>query len=267
MIDIHAHLLPGVDDGPSSWEEVLDMVKVAKNEGIRAMVATSHMMSQGTFNNTRDELLPLVDELRSRIQEAGLDMGIHAGGEVYMTPDVGLRYERGELLTYCDAGHYMLVEMPSGEIPRYALDVLFDLKVMGVTPIVAHPERNHDVMEKPSRAAALVEQGALLQVNASSLSGGRVRQAAQYLIEHGLVHFLATDAHGVFSRRPRLRKFVELVESWVGEEAVERMVKVNPAAVLAGETVETSMPVVQKRTGPVAWFGNLLQRRPRTGDP
>lgn len=267
MIDVHAHVLPGVDDGPTTWEEALEMVRLASEDGIRAVVATSHMMPDGPFANTRDVLLPLADELGRRAAAAGIDVDIYPGGEVYMTPDVDERLARGELLTYGDGGRYMLLEMPSGEIPRYAPDVLFHLRVEGITPIIAHPERNHDIMRDASRASELLTHGALLQVNASSLDSrhGRVRQAARYMLEHGFVHFLATDAHGVRSRRPRLQAFVDMAGERIGDEAARRLVQTNPAAVLAGDTIR-SEPIrpaeggegKNRRRG--AWLGRLLRR-------
>lgn len=259
MIDVHAHLLPGVDDGPSTWDEAVGMVKLAAEEGITQMVATSHMMAEGAFVNTRTDLLPLVNELRRRIHDVGLDVQIHPGGEVYMTYDVVRRLERGELLTYCDAGRYMLLEMPSGEMPRYAGDVIFDLKLAGITPVIAHPERNMDVMAKPERVTELLEQGALLQVNISSLGSRQpIQRTARWLLEHGLVQFLATDAHGLYHRRPRIRKYVERVRSWAGDELVQRLLTDNPAALLSGEAIEVSVsePEPQQKS----WFGRLTRR-------
>src|SRR5690625_2570501 len=111
------------------------MVQLAATDGIRTIVATSHMMGEGSFANVRGTLLALAGELQQRVAAAGIGVDIYPGGEVYMTPNVDERLARGELLTYGDAGRYMLLEMPSGEIPRYAPDVLFHLRVQGITPI------------------------------------------------------------------------------------------------------------------------------------
>lgn len=262
MIDIHAHLLPGVDDGPATWDEAIDMVRMAAAEGVTEMVATSHMMPDGAFPNTRDTLLPLIDELRHRVEEARLDVTIHAGGEVYMCPDVLERLEGGKLLTYRDAGQYMLIEMPSQEIPTYAEQIIFDLQLKGITPIIAHPERNHGVMNEPMRAFELVERGALLQMNASSLRSARaVRTAAGFLLKHGLVHFVATDAHGLYSRRPRLGSYRERLSRRVGDTVAGRLISDNPATMLAGEKLDVPVPERPARFNPGAVFARLFARR------
>lgn len=261
MIDLHAHVLPGIDDGPATWEEAVDVVRMAEADGITAIVATSHMMPDGVFVNRRADLLPLVDELRRRVREQEIDVAIYAGGEVYMSPDVIARLERGDVLTYCDVGRYMLLEMPASEIPDYAEQVVADLRWMGITPIIAHPERNLGIMEKPRRAEMLVRQGALLQVNASSLRGDHAtRGAAKFLITHGLVHFLATDAHGVYSRRPRLAKYLRRVEEWIGPAEANKLVRDNPAAVIAGQELGPAS-VPERRPGLRARIREVLRGR------
>lgn len=241
MIDLHAHLLPGVDDGPESWDEAIAMVRMAAQDGITAMVATSHMIPTGPYANTREHLLALVGELNERLRNAGIDIPVYPGAEVHMTADVVDRLERGELLTYCDAGRYMLLEMPASEMPGYALQVIEDLRLKGITPIIPHPERNLDIMREPSRAFSLVESGGLLQVTASSIGAvPPVRTVTQFLFRHGLVHFIATDAHGVDRRRPRLKVHLEKAREWIDSAIVERMVLHNPASVLAGEPIDAS---------------------------
>lgn len=237
MIDIHAHILPGVDDGPRDWDEAIATVRAAAAEGITEMVATSHMLPDGPFANTREQLLPLVDELRKRVGAAGLPVRIHAGGEVHISPDLAQRLDEGRVLTYCDARRYMLVEFPPSEIPSYAEHVLFELQLRGVTPVLAHVERNQGVLRNPERLYELIARGALAQVTASSLRGrGAVTEFSEYLIRHRMVHFVATDTHGADRRPPRLSEALETLSQWIGDEAARRLVYENPAALLAGES-------------------------------
>lgn len=239
MIDLHAHVLPGVDDGPATWEDAVALVRMAAAEGITEMVATPHMMPDGAFVNHRRDVLPLVEELRDHLSRHRINVIIHPGGEVYMSPDLIARYERGELLTYCDDGRYMLLELPASELPVYAERLVFDLVHLGITPIIAHPERNTAIAQKPQLARRLVDAGALLQVNASSLrSRHEAREAAKYLLTHGYVSFVATDCHGVYARRPSLAKYYEILLGWVGPERAEKLVQDNPAAVLAGAKLD-----------------------------
>lgn len=244
MIDIHAHLLPGVDDGPASWEEALAMLRLAVADGIEAMVATSHSMPDGEYANPRAKLLPLIDELRDRARDAKLPIEVHAGAEVYLTPDIAQRVQAGELLTYGDARRYVLVEFPQAEIPTFATDALFQLQIAGMTPIIAHPERNVEVMRHPERLLELVERGVLAQVTASSFSSsGPARETADLLLTANAVHFVASDAHGATRRRPRLSQAAAYLQELLGKPEADRLLRENPQRMLAGEALNVDPPV------------------------
>src|SRR5690606_2749740 len=138
---------------------------------------------------------------------------------------------------------------------------------LGITPIIAHPERNTAIASKPQLARRLVEAGALLQVNASSLrSRHETREAAKYLLTHGYVHFVATDCHGVYARRPSLGKYVDMLAEWLGPEQAQKLVKDHPAAVLAGARLEP--PRILERQGLGARLLNVLRGRlpPNSGE-
>jgi|SRR5690625_2897353 len=266
MIDIHAHILPGVDDGPKTWEDALAIIQTAYDGGIRSMVATSHMLPDGPFANTRNMLLPLVNELTSRVQAQQIPVEIIAGGEVHISPDIGQRYDAGELLTYGDAGRYMLVELPPAEIPVFAEQALFDLQLRGVTPILAHVERNRGFLSRPHKLYEMVQRGALAQVTASSLTaGGPLAEPTRAWIEHGLVHFIATDTHGVRRRRPELRPAVEQAIAWVGEKAALALVHENPSRVLAGEPLDLPAASVPARPAGSADKARGVRRARRSG--
>lgn len=253
MIDIHAHILPGVDDGPKTWDDALAILQTAYEGGITAIAATSHMLPVGPFANTRDRLLPLITELRERAAARQIAIEIYAGGEVHISPDLVQRYDAGQVLTYGDAGRFMLVELPPAEIPVYTEQVLFDLQLRGVTPIIAHVERNQGVMRRPDKLVELIQRGALAQVTASSLTtSGALADLTRSLIEHQLVHFIATDTHGVRRRRPELKPAVEQASAWIGEEAAQALVYENPRRMLAGEALHVptpSLPVGLRSSG------------------
>lgn len=243
MIDIHAHILPGVDDGPKTWDEALAILQTAYENGITAIVATSHMLPDGPFANTRDKLLPLIGELRERAAASHIPIEIYAGGEVHISPDLVERYEAGQLLTYNDAGRYMLVELPPAEIPVYTEQVLFDLQLRGITPVIAHVERNQGIIRRLDKLVEFIQRGALAQVTASSLTAsGALAEFTRTLLEHRLVHFIATDTHGVRRRKPELKPAVERASVWIGEEAAHALVYENPRRMLAGEALDVPEP-------------------------
>lgn len=243
MVDIHAHVLPGVDDGPATWDDVLAIVRMAAEDGITGIVSTSHMLPDGAYANKRADLLPLIEQLQGRLASEGLPTHVYPGGEVYLTPDTAARVKSGELLTYADAGRYILVELPSAEIPGYAEQALFDLQLIGLTPIIAHPERNQGVIREPQRLLDLVGRGILTQVTASSLRAKPFVHTAELLIRHHAAHFIATDTHGVDRRRPRLSVYYERLSQLVGPEGARRLLIDNPRCVIEGKTVPTQ-PVV-----------------------
>lgn len=260
VIDLHAHVLPGLDDGPASWQDAVAMVQMAAADGISAIVATPHMMPDGAFVNYRQTVLPLLEELRERLARLQVDVQVYAGGEVYMSPDLVARLECGELLTYCDAGRYMLVELPATEVPPYAERVVSDLHAMGITPIIAHPERNSVIAKRPQRVKPLVDAGALFQVNADSLrSRPAIRQAAKFFLTNGYAQFVATDCHGVHTRRPSLTKYLAIIREWIGPDQAAKLVRDNPAAVLAGRELQRP-PIVERRGIGARLFGALRGR-------
>lgn len=240
MIDVHAHILPGIDDGPADWEEALEIVGQAHANGVTAMAATPHMYGEGDWANERSDVLPLVEELKRRLDEAGRSMTIVPGGEVQLTPDLIERIETGQVLTYGDAGKYLLLELPWTGLPVSLNDTIFQLGLRGITPVIAHPERYHDVRRRPELALEWVEHGALLQMNVGSLrDSGAVGAAARKLLSWGAIHVVASDAHAVDRRPPLSPDDADALEQVVGEAISRRLLFDHPAALLAGETVST----------------------------
>ena len=261
MIDIHSHLLPGLDDGAGSWEETVEMARVAVRDGVRVMVATPHMMWDGAYANRAPAVLDRVAEAQWRLEEAGVPLEITAGGEIYLSPETPVGLKSGELLTYGNQGRFALVELPSAEVPAYAEGVFFTCEVQGIRLVLAHPERNPAVMGDLSRVISWVERGLLLQVNARSLlgeSGPRVQEAAEALLQRRLVHFVASDAHSVLRRAPGLARARARIRALVGEEMARTLVEENPRRLLEGEVVRVWEPVEPRK--PRGFWRRLVRR-------
>lgn len=240
MIDLHAHLLPGVDDGPGTWDEALEMLRIAQEDGIGTLVATSHQEGSGGYHSTNRVLRGLTTQLQRRAQESGLTVTVLPGGEVRAGPDLLARLEQEEALTLADRGRYILFEFPASEVPLYAHQLLFDLQVHGITPIIAHPERNAGFAERPEALIPLVEAGALVQLTAasfSSLVSRQTRALAILFLTHNLAHVLASDAHSATRRPPGLTRFIPRVAKMVGQEQAISLVKETPARIMGGDTV------------------------------
>jgi protein-tyrosine phosphatase len=235
MIDIHCHLLPGVDDGPADIEEALEMIRGAEVDGVSDLVATPHQRHPSWPNKNRWLLEKLFAELCARTGETP---GLHLGAEVHVDSELFEEVENAEasgLLTLAGS-RYLLLEFdtfPTGPHPR---DVVREVLLAGHVPILAHPERIPWLAEDTEVLAELVAQGALLQITASSLTGdwGRYPQAcSRFLLDNGLLHFVASDAHDSFDRQPVLSAVRALIAEGWGDEVAQAVTHRNAAAVLA----------------------------------
>lgn len=240
MIDIHTHILPGFDDGAQYLEESIEMARQAVAEGITTIVGTPHIYDL-MIGPTRDEIIRRTDELNMALVEHGIDCRILPGGEVHICADLPYRLERGEAITLGDGGKYMLLELPLQQVPSYTEQVIYELNLAGVRPIIAHPERNQEIMAKPELLERLIHLGALTQVSSGSLVGSfgkRVRRVSHFLLERGLLHIVASDGHSPRRRRVKMAAAAQKVAEILDEKAATRMTLLRPGAILRGEPVE-----------------------------
>jgi len=194
--DLHCHVLPGLDDGPRDMEGALRLARAARDSGAARVFATPHIMP-GVFSASPDEIRAKVRLLRQRLVEEDVDLEVLEGSEVAVSERLVGDFRAGMLLPL-QGSRFILVELPSVSLPRYAMDMIFKLKVLGAGVILAHPERNNDVRRDRAILTEMVETGVYLQVNAGSLIGvygGEVASFARRLIKEGLAHFVGSDAH------------------------------------------------------------------------
>lgn len=222
MIDIHTHILPGLDDGAGDWDDTLNMARAAESEGITTIIATPHH-ANGTYINFADDVTAHTQSINERLMEAGVSVTIRAGQEIRVHDDLLDAWNRKELLSLAGS-NYVLVEMPSSRIPKAMMELIHELKILNLKPIIAHPERNAEVVQHPERLAELVEAGAFSQVTSHSLLGGfgkRIEQSAWSLLKSGHIHIVSSDAHHIEKRGFRLLESYELIEARLGAEWVE----------------------------------------------
>ena len=202
MIDIHCHILPGVDDGAKHTEESVQMAKAAVSQGINTIIATPHHLN-GTYDNYKDDIIDAVNDLNNRLQDEDIPLTILPGQETRINGEMVTDLENGELLPLNESSQYLFVELPSDHVPRYTRQLLFDLQVKEITPIIVHPERNKELMENPNILYDFVKNGTLTQVTAASVAGKfgkKVKKLSLQLIEANLTHFIASDAHNTRTR-------------------------------------------------------------------
>jgi protein-tyrosine phosphatase len=234
VIDLHSHVLPGVDDGARTIEDSRALAIKAASEGITAIAATPHVRHD--YPTTADRMEAEVARLRRDFAEQGIPVEILHGGEIDLEAMRQLPHDDLRRFTIAQSGRYLLVEFPYRGWPLDLEQTLFDLAMNGLAPILAHPERNAEVQAEPARLDPFVERGGLVQITAASLDGrlGRKSQrAAEELIEAGCVHCLASDAH-----LPEVREVgLAAAAKGLDEELAEYLTQTAPSAVVAGDGV------------------------------
>lgn len=249
MIDLHCHILPGIDDGPASQNESLAMARCAVEDGIHTIVATPHTLN-GIYLNPAKEVLSKVAVLQKSLSSNHIQIELYAAADVHLCPHMLERVASGDAVTINDAKKYLLLELPSQAIPKGVKDEIFELKLHGITPIITHPERNAMITHNSDILYDLVSMGALSQITAMSITGGFgafVKRAAEIMLKKRLVHIIASDAHGSNNRPPVLSRAVEHAAEILGsyEEAM-RMVTEVPAAILSGAMPDFPEPMHTK---------------------
>jgi protein-tyrosine phosphatase len=233
MVDVHCHILPEVDDGPTSWEICEAMCRMAAADGIEHIVATPH--ANDRYHYDREYLADLRKELQRRVgslPRLGLGCDFHLSYENLQ--DVLIRPER-----YCiEESQYLLVELSNYSVPAQIGDCFTRLGEKGITPVLTHPERNPILQQSPQRVLDWVELGCVVQVTASVLTGSwgeRAIRTAKWLFERDAVHVLASDAHDNEQRRPLLSAARDAAAELWGMEVARAVVEENPRAMVTGQ--------------------------------
>ena len=266
MIDLHCHLLPGLDDGASDWNQSLEMCRVAVAEGIAEVVCTPHWV-YGLYNNSRERILDSCGTLQRKLSDSGIALKVHPGCEIRLEPDILQRLTSGRLLTLNDTGRYALIELPGEFTHNYVENCFRTLLAQGIIPVLSHPERNPGLIRCPERLCSWVEMGVICQITAASLRGRfgpLIKRFTVTIIQHELAHIMASDAHAPIVRSPRLGEAVLDLMELVGPEVTERMVVSNPLAVLAGESIRASRPIpftTRQSCGSTSWWKSLTSRQ------
>jgi protein-tyrosine phosphatase len=237
MMDLHNHLLPGIDDGAPDLETALQLARIAVDEGISHMVCTPHI-HPGRYENTPDTIAPALALFRQGLSDAGIPLHVASAGEVRFGMELMVGVSQGAIpfLGEWEGNKVMLLEFPHGEIPFGAEKLTQWLISQKITPMIAHPERNKGIMKSPSKLKPFLQQGCLTQVTAMSVSGDFGSQAqaiAHELLEAGAVTILATDAHNTEHRPPVLRPGVHAAAKIVGNQKAAELVQANPRKIAA----------------------------------
>jgi protein-tyrosine phosphatase len=240
VIDLHAHVLPGVDDGARDLAEAVEMLRAAALDGTRVVCCTPHAHGPD-YDVPPASAQAAFAALSAAAAAAGVAIELRLAAENWYRPDLPTLAREGRIATYSSTGlRRALVEFPPTHVPPEAFEVCFQLRLEGVLPVIAHPERNPSFWARPELADRFKEQGALLQVTAGSLTGLFRKESlacARALVKRGVVDLLASDCHRKDRRPPGLSEAVAVATKWAGKAAATRWTETVPSALLAGTEV------------------------------
>jgi protein-tyrosine phosphatase len=268
LIDLHCHLLPGIDDGSKSLEMSLAMARMASSDGITTIACTPHILP-GVYNNTGPQIRAAVAELQQRISEAGIPITLITGADVHIAPDLGIQLRQGRALTLNDS-RYFLLEPPHHLLPPRLEDLIFGLQAAGYVPVLTHPERLSWIEGEYDLIKRFVNNSVLMQITAGSLLGQfgrRPRYWAERMLDEGLCHLLATDAHNTDRRAPRMSEAHTLVAQRLGEEEAANLVQTRPQGILNDlspaelpGTVQPRAPQMPSLAKSASTWSNIVKR-------
>jgi len=237
MIDLHCHMLPGIDDGPKTMEQSLEMARFAVEQGTRLCVVTPHIQP-GCYDNDIDNIQHIYDAFQNQLAAENIPLQVGMAAEVRVCAELPLLINQGKVpfIGRWQGMRLILLEFPHDQIPVGADRLINWLIERDILPVIAHPERNQSVMRQPEKITPFVNQGCLLQITADSVTGlfGEVSQKlALSFIRNDMVTLIATDAHNMYKRRPTLKAARDALLPVIGADKVQALFSGNAGAMLA----------------------------------
>lgn len=239
MIDLHCHILPGIDDGPKNLEQSLEMATKARSQGITHLMCTPHH-NNGRFVNPAEVIKKEVLTLQSELDKRNIDLKLLVGQENRLTGTLLQEIEKKEIVCFGKRNNFLLIEFPTTDVPLYAEKLLFKLVSQGYTPIIVHPERNTVFINDPNKLLPFLEMGVITQGTAPSivgLFGRKIQKTAKKMLQANLIQMIASDAHSLEKRNFYLEEAYFMIQKEFGEEKVFRLKKM-PRDILSGNKIE-----------------------------
>lgn len=248
VVDLHCHILPGIDDGSKDWETSLKLAQDAVDDGITHALCTPHTLN-GRYLNHKADVIKLTEEFQDKIDQAGIPLTVFPGHEVRLSGGLLEALDNDDIL-FCDEdGQYMLLELPSNEVPHYTKNMVFQLQQKGITPIIVHPERNNEILEEPTKLQEFLEMGVLVQITASSYTGifgKKIEDCSREFIKAGQCAFFASDAHDLPKREYQMHAAMDKLAKEFGEDKRQEYLS-NAQKVINGELVHLDWQPLKKK--------------------
>ncbi|MDF2519788.1 MAG: capsular biosynthesis protein [Clostridia bacterium] len=237
MYDIHSHLLPGVDDGAATIEEAVEITYAAEKAGVKAIVCTPHFMGD-SYKSSAANNLSMLSCLREAVEQKGIGIELYLGNEVHINPEIIKLLDAG-IISTINNSRYILIELPVLSKPIFTDDILFKLRLRGLVPVIAHPERYVWVMRKPKELSEIIRMGCLIQLNIASISGcygDAARRAAKALLRENSIHLLGSDSHTSTKIYDSCKADLRLLKKLSSEYKVGRIIE-NTEAVVYNQVI------------------------------
>jgi protein-tyrosine phosphatase len=251
LFDTHCHLLAGLDDGPSDVEEAVEMCRFAEMEGVRAIAAVAH---QNHFwpKATSERIVRSTVQLQQQLDQAGIPLRVVPCGEVMIGAELMDDWRSGRFVSMGGSGRYLLIEMPHGLLLEIG-GLVSELVAEGIRPILAHPERYHELWHQPTRMVDWIQRGCLMQACADGiLSPDRqVQRQLRYWLDRDWLHLIASDGHSLTARPPGLAAACDQLARWTNPAVAHRLCCSHPQTILEGGHLVVPQPRPPKRR----WFG------------
>lgn len=237
FVDIHCHLLPGIDDGAQNMPMALSMTQAAVDNGIGRIVLTPHIQP-GIYDNNIALIQATFEQYQAEVLAAGINVELAFAAEYHLTPELLAAVEAQQVpyLGELDGEKVLLLEMPHTSVPATVIQLVRWLRANNIRPLIAHPERNQEIIRHPEKIRPLASLGALFQLTAGSLTGvfgSKSRQSAEQILTAGLGHVIASDAHNLSRRSPELLEGMQAAAEIVGESKAADMVDATPRKLTA----------------------------------
>lgn len=254
MIDIHNHIIPNVDDGPSNEEEMIKLVKQAADQNITGIVASPHHLHY-RYDNEFQDIVQKVQEINEHEEVKKLGITVYPGQEVRISDQLLTHLDNGKIKGINNS-KYLLLELPSNQVPNYTQSIIYEIQTRGFIPVIVHPERNKQISQDINILYGLVGIGALSQITASSLTGGlgkKIQKNSMLMIENNLTHFIASDAHSIQSRPFGFDKIFSKGKHNHLKEEIENLIS-NNKLLLNDEKIKISRPIEHKKNKFLSMF-------------
>lgn len=249
MVDLHCHLLPGIDDGSKNMEISLQLAREATENGVTHALLTPHHMN-GRYINHKQDVIRKTKEFQEQINAHNIPLTVFPGQEVRINGQLLEALDMDDILFADTAGKYMMLEFPDDDVPHYTNQMIFDLQQRGIIPVIVHPERNTKIMAEPDLIYRLLEKGCLSQITASSYVGTfgkKVENFSRQLIEAGQGYVFASDTHDLPGREYEMRQAFDKLQHEFGKKMVVRY-KQNARSIINGENVPLNdLRIISKR--------------------